>query len=235
MIPSIAAAASSSLALGSPAPFNLIERLMKKLIKIILSACLLISAPAIPASAQSNRIGTIDFKKVWDGYWKKQRAEAALKDRQEEYKKDEKSYIDSYNNLNDEFKKLRDSANDQSVTAVEREKRKNSAESKWLEVQSAQKAIQEYDQTAAQKLEDQMKRMHDNIVSEVRAVITAKAKAASYTLVIDTSAETAPGVPAILYSNNENDMTQAVLKDLNLAAPAASDPPKATDKKDDKK
>jgi Skp family chaperone for outer membrane proteins len=207
---------------------------MKKLIKITLLAFFLVSAPAIPALAQSSRIGTIDFKKVWDGYWKKQRAEAALKDRQAEYDKDEKSYIDSCNNLIDEFKKLRDSANDQSVTAAEREKRKNSAESKWLDVQSAQKSYQEYHQTVEQKLQDQMKRMHDNLVSEIRPMITAKAKAAGYTLVIDTSAETAPGVPAILYSNNENDMTQAVLKDLNLAAPAASDPPKATDKKDDK-
>ena len=208
---------------------------MKKLTKILLSIFVVVSFTTIPALAQNNRIGTIDFKKVWDGYWKKQRAEAALKDRQEEYKKDEKSYIESYNNLNDEFKKLRDSANDQSVTADERQKRKDKAESKFLEVQSAQKAVQEYDQTAAQKLEDQMKRMHDNIVSEIRTVVTAKAKTAGYTLVIDTSAETAPGVPAILYSNNENDMTQAVLKDLNLTAPAVSDPPKATtDKKDDK-
>ena len=50
---------------------------------------------------------------------------------------------------------------------------------------------------------------------------------------IDTAAESANNTPVVLYSNNENDMTEAVLSQLNAGAPA--DAPKAQDQKADTK
>jgi len=50
---------------------------------------------------------------------------------------------------------------------------------------------------------------------------------------VDTAAETPNGTPIILFSSNENDMTDAILSQLNATAPA--DTPKSEDKKDEKK
>ena len=62
-------------------------------------------------------------------------------------------------------------------------------------------------------------RMRDNILVEIKAAVTVKAKAAGYSLVIDAAAETANATTAVVYSSGENDLTDAVLKQLNAGAP----------------
>ena len=56
-------------------------------------------------------------------------------------------------------------------------------------------------------------------------------------LVFDTAAESANGTPIVLFSNSENDMTEDILKQLNLGAPAETAKPeeKKEEKKDGKK
>ena len=79
--------------------------------------------------------------------------------------------------------------------------------------------------------------MRGNILNEIRNVVTAKAKAAGFSLVIDTAAQSGDATPIVLFTNNENDLTTAVLEELNRSAPV--DTPKAEDKPilapDDKK
>ena len=66
--------------------------------------------------------------------------------------------------------------------------------------------------------------MRDNILSEIKAAVAAQAKAAGYSLVIDAAAETANATTAVVYSNGENDLTDAVLKRLNAGAPIGTTP-----------
>ena len=49
--------------------------------------------------------------------------------------------------------------------------------------------------------------------------MAVKAKAADYSLVVDSAAEGLNGAPVFPYSNTENDLTDAVLKHLNDGAP----------------
>ena len=53
---------------------------MKTMLKKGLPAILLVCALTMPALGQ-NRIGTIDLQKVFQNYWKRTQAEAALKER----------------------------------------------------------------------------------------------------------------------------------------------------------
>ena len=66
----------------------------------------------------------------------------------------------------------------------------------------------------------------------IRKVVVARAKAAGYSMVIDVSAESfnQSHTPVILYSNGDNDMTDAVLKQLNAAAPLDTAAPADTSK-----
>ena len=74
--------------------------------------------------------------------------------------------------------------------------------------------------------------MRDNILQEIRDTIKAKVKTVGYTLVIDTAAETPNGTPLILFSAGNDDLTDPVLGQLNLNAPAAT--PGKSDAKPDK-
>ena len=62
-------------------------------------------------------------------------------------------------------------------------------------------------------------RMRDNVLSDIKAAVTAQAKAAGCSLVIDAAAETANATTAVIYTSGENDLTDAVLKRLNAGAP----------------
>jgi Skp family chaperone for outer membrane proteins len=61
--------------------------------------------------------------------------------------------------------------------------------------------------------------MRADILKEINAAVAAKAKAAGCTLVIDIAAETINQTPMVIYSTGENDLTDAVLAQLNVGAP----------------
>jgi outer membrane protein len=76
--------------------------------------------------------------------------------------------------------------------------------------------------------------MRDNIVREIREVIASKAKAAGYSMVLDSAGQTVNRTPVLLYTNGENDLTDEVLKVINANAPPdlpASDPKAKPDEK----
>jgi len=184
-----------------------------------------------------NRIATIDLRKVFDGYWKKKQAEAALKERQSDIEKEDRNMVDDYKKAKEEYQSLLTSANDQAVSSEERDKRKNAAEDKLRRMKEMEESIATYERQARTTIGEQSQRMRSNILSEIRNVVNSKAKAAGFSLVIDTAAETINSTPAFLYSNNENDITDSVLQQLNSTAPAdaVKNEDKDIKKKDSKK
>jgi Skp family chaperone for outer membrane proteins len=209
---------------------------MKTMIRRVLPGLMLLGLLALPAAAQP-RISTIDLKKVFDNYYKRLQADAALKERRIDLEKEYQAYVDDYKKAQTNYSNLVAASNDQSLSTEEREKRKTAAESKLLELKSSENTMRTFQSNAQDQLETQMKRMRDTILAEIRNAINAKAKAAGYTMVIDTAAESTSLAPIVLYNNGENDITDAILNQLNAGAPppASTDAPKDTDKKDDKK
>ena len=194
---------------------------MGKILPRILPGLMLASWLAVPAMAE-NRMATIDLRKVFDNYWKKQQAEAALKQRGAELEKEYKPLLEDYTRTQEDYKKLLASANDQSVTPEEREKRKASADAKLLEIKTSENMLKQFETNAKDTVATQKKRLLDSILEDIRAAVNARAKAANYTLVIDSSAISANETPMALYANGENDLTDKILAQLNATAPASS-------------
>jgi outer membrane protein len=195
-------------------------------------AVLLISLMSSPAWAQ-NRIATVDLRKIFDNYWKTKQADAALKDRQADLEKDHKTMLDDWKKAKDDYQTLLTDANNQTLSVEEREKRKKAAEDKFKQIKESEDTITQYERQARANLDEQRKRMRDRIVEEIRTAVNGKAKAAGYALVLDTAAESVNNTPVILFSSNENDMTDAVLAQLNAGAPA--EVTKADDKSAEKR
>jgi outer membrane protein len=205
---------------------------MKRLLRNIVLALLLISFMGASSWAQG-RIATVDLRKVFDNYWKTKQADAALKDRAADIEKEHKNMLDDWKKAKEDYQTLLTEANNQTLSLEEREKRKKSAEDKFKQIKESEDAIAQYERQARTTLDEQRKRMRDSIVEEIRTTVNGKAKAAGYSLVFDTMAESANNTPVVLYSNNENDMTEVILSQLNAGAPAET--PKKDDKKADKK
>lgn len=186
------------------------------------------------ANAQVKSIGTIDLKKTFEGYWKTKQADAGLKDRAADMEKEHKNMLDDYRKAREDYQTLLTSASDQAVSSDERDKRKKAAEDKLRYLKDQEDTITQYERQARTTLDEQRRRMRDNILVELRKIIDAKAKAAGYTMVLDTSADSINNTPVLIYNNNpESDITEVVLKELNATAPA--DALKVEEKKDDTK
>jgi outer membrane protein len=210
--------------------------MMKSPLRKIVPALLLVSLMSAPAWGQG-RQATIDLRKVFDNYWKTKQADAALKDRAADIEKEHKSMLEDWKKAKDDYQTLLTEANNQTLSLDERDRRKKSAEDKLKQIKDSEDAITQYERQARTTLDEQKKRMRDSILEEIRTTINGKAKAAGYALVFDTVAESANNTPVVLYSNNENDITETVLSQLNAGAPADTPktPEQKADTKDDKK
>jgi Skp family chaperone for outer membrane proteins len=173
---------------------------------------------SVPALAQT-KIGTVDLRKLFDGYWKTKQAQVALNDRKTQLDSDDKSMRDDLKKGGEEYQKLLEQANDQAISADQRDKRKLAAADKLKQLQDSKAAIDQFERQAQVTLSEQGQRMRENILVEIKAAVTAKAKATGYSLVIDAAAETANATTAVVYSSGENDLTDDVLKQLNAGAP----------------
>jgi len=193
----------------------------------MLPAVLLMTFLSGSALAQT-KIATVDMKKLFDNYWKTKQAQIVIQDRAAQLDKDDKSMKDDLKKGSDEYEKLLQQANDQAISADERDKRKQAADAKLKQLQDSKAAIDQYERQAQTTLGEQRQRMRESILTEIKAAITTKAKANGDSLVFDTAAETVNGTMAIVYSNGDNDMTAEILAQINAGAPIDMNKPAAT-------
>lgn len=209
---------------------------MKNVLQKIVWAVLLISLLSSSAWAQG-RIATIDLAKVLERYWKREQAEAVLKERLADMEKEFKNMGTDFNKAKDEYQKDLTGANDQAVSQEERDKRKRSAEEKLKYLRDQEDTMRQYRAQATATLDEQGRRMRENILGEIRTIVNSKAKTAGYAMVVDISSESAKGTPIVLFNTGENDITESIVSQLNSTAPADVAKPevKKDEKKDEKK
>jgi outer membrane protein len=189
-----------------------------KILKTIILTVSLLAFLSVPALAQT-RIATVDMRKLFDGYWKTKQAQVSIQERKAQNDKDVKGWTDDLKKASDAYQQLLEKANDQAISADERDKRKQAADAKLRDLQNSKAAMDQAEREAQTRLAEQLQQMRANILKEIQAAVTAKAQASGYSLVLDAAAETANGTPAVIYNNNESDLTADVLAQLNVGAP----------------
>jgi len=174
------------------------------------------------------KIATVDLRKLFDNYYKTKLAQAAIQEHAAQLDKDDKSMKDDLKKGSDDYQALQQQANDQALSADERDRRKQAAADKLKELQASKAAIDQYERQAQTTLGEQRQRMREKILTEIKAAVATKAKAGGFTLVFDTAAETVNGTMAIVYTSGDNDLTDDILSQLNAGAPIDTTKPLTT-------
>jgi len=185
---------------------------MKRTLKIAILGLLLAGLCAFSTQAQS-RYATVDLQKLFQNFYKTKQALASLKDRAGELDKTRKDMITNYQSAQEEYKKLLTAANDQAVTADERDKRKTAAQNKLKDLNDLETNIKSFDAQAQSALDEQKKRLTDGILNQIKTAVSDRARKDGYTLVLDTT------TPIVVYYSGDSDLTDSVLKALNETAP----------------
>jgi Skp family chaperone for outer membrane proteins len=194
---------------------------MKKLIPIAF-LFLGIVGLALASGAAEQKIAFFNLRKAFESYYKTIQSNVALKQEAADADKERSQMIENGRRHEEEWRKLIDRANDQAISAEEREKSKQAAAQKYAELESDKQSINEFDRMAGARLKEKQNIRRNDIVKEILGVLEAHAKSAGYTMVLDVSGESMNMAPVVLYSNGQDDMTDGIIKELNAAAPPGS-------------
>lgn len=188
--------------------------------KLFLTATLALLT-TLAAQAQG-RIATVNLAVVFDKYYMTKESKLALVETEKEQKKELETMFESLKKQDQEFRKLREEANDQAVSMEEREKRKKALEPKLKELTDSDAVFKDLKTRNEADMKQKMGRMMEKLVVDIKRVVESKAKAGGYAYVFDSSSRGSNQTEIILFNSGENDLTQVVLDQLNAAAPLDS-------------
>jgi len=171
------------------------------------------------ASAQV-KIGTVDMKKCFDGYYKTKDAEANMNDVRSVVKKDLDEKVEKFKQLKSEIDKLSDDAKQPELAKEKVTDKAKQHDAKIAEANVMMREIEQFRMEKEKQLADQTLRMRNGIVDEIKKVITDKVQADGYDIVFDTSGTTANSVPAVLYAKETYDFSKEIIEALNKNRPA---------------
>jgi Skp family chaperone for outer membrane proteins len=191
---------------------------MNKSFRLVLMVVALVVFGGLAVQAQG-RLATVNLIDVFDKYWKTKQAKLALADSKTELKKELDTMNEAHKKLIAQFQQLRADANDQAVSSAEREKRNKALEPRLKELKESEDTLKAFVSRGDAELEQKTKRMMEDVIKDIRAAVAGRARAGGYAYVLDGSAKSLSQTEIFLYNSAESDLTEAVLKELNLTAP----------------
>jgi outer membrane protein len=184
-----------------------------KLFKKFVAAATLLALLTVPALAQSH-IGVVDMQKLFNNYWKKTTAQAALDNHKAELAKEIKELSDGLDKAQAEYKSLIEAANDQTLSQSERDKNRAAAEAKRTSIAESRDSLVRIQRQDEAQLSDQRERMSADILTDIQKAVSDQAKAKGYTLVLNSRA-----IESVVFTSGQDDITADTLKQLNAGAP----------------
>ena len=207
---------------------------MKKLLTIPTLLSLALMATAFPARAEV-KVGTVDMNKIFSSYYKTKDAESRINEARAAAKKELDDRMDTYKKNLDTINKLNDEINKPELSKDAKDEKSKARDEKIAETKNLEREINEFRTTREKQLQEQAVRMRNGIVDEITKLVQDRVKSGQYTLVFDKSGSSLNGVPIVLYSQDADDFSDDIIKDLNKTRPkdtsAATPEKKTTDKK----
>ena len=189
---------------------------MKNWLMLIVCAAASLGIFSSPAEEKTLKIAVIDMNRVFQEYNKTRINEAKLKKQAEIFKEYSNQLTQNLTKLRQEFIKLRDDSQNMVYTAAERENRRLNAQDKYRQMAAKEQEIRDYNREKQAQLRDEYEKLRNSILTDISNVVSAKCMAEGYGLVLDKSGRTLNNIPLVVYSSKMLDITDAVIKTLNL-------------------
>ncbi|MEQ1859405.1 MAG: OmpH family outer membrane protein [Chthoniobacteraceae bacterium] len=197
---------------------------MKYLVPSFLAAALL--AFAGTAHAQSMvKIGTVDMKKIFEGYYKTKDAEQRINEARNQAKKELEERMETGQKAMAEVNKLNAEIDNPALSREAKETKSKVRDERLAELKNMDREITEFRQTREKQLQEQSGRMRQGIVDDITKVVGEKVKAESFDLVFDKSGMSFNGVSVVMNAKESYDFTDSVITILNKNK--GSEPPPA--------
>ena len=183
---------------------------------------LLLSAvfAVLPVIGAEQRLATVDMARVFREYYRTAQVEAELKKQAGVFRNYVLEQEAAVRKLEDQFKKQRDIF--QSIAFDEKQKSaaRQEAEKIAARIQSTNAEKEAYVTEKNRSMAALGQQRRNEILADITREVTRQAQAGGYSFVFDTAGLSANNVPVVVYSTPAVDLTDAVIKTLNLGRPA---------------
>ena len=157
----------------------------------------------------------VNLNMIFNDYYKTKSADERLKEQASDFNAERKKLVSQYTQIEDEFKSLREDAQNNAFSDEVRNERRNAAEEKLVEMRERKSKIGRFDESRRKQLEDQSRRMRKTILEDITKVIESYARSEGHMAVLDSSGQSLNGIESVLYLDKRYDITSEILNILN--------------------
>ena len=183
--------------------------------QILFAAVLFLSSTAVFAA---DRIAVIDLEKVFRNYYKSRIAEETINQRGDAIRNYLAQLDAQLTALRQEANKLAMNASNLALTEADRIKAKNAAVEARKKVKAKETEIELFVSENRREIKELENKKRTEIMADIQRAVSRRATAEGYNFVIDRSGKTLNGQPAVIFYPAKNDITDAVLRELNRTA-----------------
>jgi outer membrane protein len=185
---------------------------MFKKILFTISFLMVISATMYAAKL---KVAVVNMDKIFQSYYKTKQTDAVLKQKQGIYQAWSKKLGESRLKLEQEFKILRDAAQNIAFSSTERENKRLAAQKKYQEFKEKEAELQQYIQQKTREYKALVAKMHKKLLVEIYKQISAYAVLKGYDFIYDKSGKSLNTIPFIIYNSPQHDISEEILRKLN--------------------
>ena len=191
----------------------------------------LVAVIALAASSVARadiKVGYVDMNKIFATYYKTEQAKKRIDEAQTAAQKELQDHVDIFNRNRDAILKLNDELNKPELSKEAKDKKVKERDEKAEDAKRQEKEIMELRAARLKNLQEQANRMRAGIVEEIRKLVNDKVKSDQYDLVLDKSGLSSNGIEVVLYSKDNADFSDDIIKTLNASKPKDATSPAAS-------
>lgn len=189
-----------------------------KLTRIAAALVLSLGTLLTTSQAADLKVGTIDMKAVFDGYYKTKDAEGKINEARTQAKKELDDRMETFTKAQEQARKINEEAGKPELSEKAKAEKSKALNEKIQELGVMQREVQEFQQTRERQLSEQSVRSRNSLVEEINKVVTDVVKSQNYDLVFDKSGQSLNAVNVLVHSKEAFDFTADVISKLNAEA-----------------
>ena len=179
---------------------------------------LLLAGAVCSGFAAGPRFAVIDLRRVFKEYYKSRIAEEFIKQQAEAARSYLGQLTRQLETLGAEARRLETNARNMALDPAQRSKAESEAAEAVRKVRAKEAEIQLYARERKQEMDNLDARKRAEILGDIKAEIGRRAAAEGYDWVFDSSGFTTNDQPAVLLFPEKNDISAAVIRELNRGA-----------------
>ncbi|HKL22750.1 MAG TPA: OmpH family outer membrane protein [Tichowtungia sp.] len=190
---------------------------MKKIYMFVIT-CFLLSGMA----GAAERIAFVDLEHLFNEFYKTRLAKSKVDLQKKDIEAERQVMLDEITQISEEVDVLKKEARDTTLAQEIRDQKRILFEERLLELRDKQKEVQEFQDRRSKQMQDQVARMSQTIMDEIRQTIVEYAKREGLQAVIDSSQRKA-AIGVFIYVHSDADISAEILAVLNSKRPDMMD------------